>query len=52
MRFFLLLIGCLFMPAFYLGFILSGVYTPFSVMYASLFEHYKSGGSFGHFDRS
>ena len=51
MRMFLLLVCCLFMPAFYLGFILSGVYTPFSVLCSSLFEHYRSGEPFGYFDR-
>ncbi len=50
MRTFLLIIGCMFMPFFYLGFILGGVYTPINVMYKSIFEHYQSGESFGMFD--
>jgi len=52
MRIFLLIVLCVFMPFFYLGFILAGLYTPISYMYKSLFEHYKSKEAFGYFDRS
>lgn len=52
MRIFLLIMLCVFMPFFYLGFILGGVYTPLSQMYKSVFEHYKSQEPFGIFDRS
>ena len=51
MRILLLIICCVFMPFFYLGFMLAGVYTPLSYMYKHIFGHYKSGEPFGLFDR-
>jgi hypothetical protein len=52
MKTFLLVVGCVFIPFFYLGFILAGVYIPMSDLYKSIFEHYKSTEPFGYFDRS
>jgi len=52
MKTFLLIVGCVFVPFFYIGFMLGGVYTPLSNLYKSIFEHYKSDEPFGHFDRS
>jgi hypothetical protein len=47
-----LFVGCVFMPFFYIGFILGGVYTPLLDLYKSIYAHYKSSEPFGHFDRS
>lgn len=52
MRTITLLVGCMFMPFFYLGLMLGGVYTPINLMYKSIFEHYKSNEPFGVFDGS
>jgi uncharacterized phage infection (PIP) family protein YhgE len=50
MKTLLLIIGIVFMPFFYFGFILAGIYTPMSDLYKSLVEHYKSNEPFGGFD--
>jgi hypothetical protein len=50
MKTLLLIIGMVFMPFFYFGFILAGIYTPMSDLYKSLVEHYKSKDPFGGFD--
>jgi hypothetical protein len=50
MKTLLLIIGMAFMPFFYFGFILAGIYTPMSDLYKSLVEHYKSNEPFGGFD--
>ena len=49
-RIFLLVVGCLFMPFFWAGFLVSGLHSPISELYKSFFEHYKSGQSFGIYD--
>jgi len=49
MKTFLLLVGLIFIPVFYLGFILVGMYFPLSCLYKSIFEHYKSSEPFGIF---
>ena len=52
MRTVLLFVGCVFMPFFYIGFALGGVYTPLLDLYKNFFKYYKSGEPFGYFDRS
>ena len=49
-RAFLVLIAIIMMPFFYLAFMYTGAYMPIKDMYKSLFEHYRSGASFGPLD--
>lgn len=51
MKITLLIVGCIFMPFFYIGFAMAGMHTPIASMYRDIFEHYKSGEPFGEFDR-
>lgn len=50
MRILLFSIGCMFVPFFYIGFFLAGMYTPIGILYKDIFNHYKSGEPFGGFD--
>jgi hypothetical protein len=49
-RVFLVLVAIIMMPFFYLALMASGAYTPIKDMYKSLFDHYRSGESFGPLD--
>lgn len=50
MRVIFLIIGCVFMPFFYILFILMGMHFPLVYLYKDFFNHYKSGEPFGIFD--